>query len=171
MDPLMAFNFRVSLIDSTSGMVAGDSLDIPGIVERAVGGFSECDGLEMTLDVEDWEEGGRNGAVLHFPSRVKWANLTLKKGIGLSTDLWDWHFGFAEGRGRRRDGFVALLDEGGAPSSVWYFRRGLPVKYTGPTLNATDNAVAIETIEISHEGIHQLSNLGLGTAAVEGLVP
>ena len=50
-----------------------------------------------------------------------------------------------------------LLTETRVPQSIWYFRRGLPVKYSGPSLNATQNNVAIESIEIAHEGVYQLS--------------
>ena len=131
-----------------------------------VAGFSECSGLEMSLDVEEYREGGYNGTVLKFPTRVKWSNLTLKKGIGLTTELWDWHYGFVEGTGKRRYGIIMLLNDLRLPNNIWYFRRGLPVKYTGPTMNATQNAVAIETIEIAHEGIYQVPAAGLGNAAV-----
>ena len=52
------------------------------IFDVALGGFTECAGLEMTLKTEDYREGGNNGAVLHFPSRVEWGTITLKKGVG-----------------------------------------------------------------------------------------
>jgi phage tail-like protein len=67
-----------------------------------------------------------------------------------------------EGRGKRRDGIIALLDDRRGPNNIWYFQRGLPVKYTGPSLNATQNNVAIESIEIAHEGIYQLPSVGSG---------
>ena len=155
-DPPLSHNFLVSLVDSTSGLGAG--LDLAGLV--VAGGFSECTGLEMSMQPEEYKEGGRNGAVLRFPNRVTWSNLTLKKGAGLSTELWDWHYGFAAGAGRRRDGVVTLLDAARAPVAVWFFRRGLPVKYTGPALNAAQNTVAIEAIEIAHEGLHLVPGFG-----------
>jgi phage tail-like protein len=151
--PLLGHNFLISLLDTSSGLA--DSIGLTSVMDVAVGGFSECSGLEMSLDVQDYSEGGNNGTILKFPTRVKWSNLTLKKGIGLSTDLWDWHYSFVEGRGKRRDGTIILLNDLHLPSNIWYFRRGLPVKYTGPSLNATQNAVAIESIEINHEGIYQ----------------
>jgi phage tail-like protein len=164
-DPLLNHNFIVSLLDSSStlGTLAGGVLDV------AIGGFSECAGLEMSMPPEEYKEGGRNGAVLKFPSRITWTNLTLKKGIGIGTALWDWHFGFVEGRGRRRDGAIMLLNEQHLPSVIWFFRRGLPVKYTGPSLNATQNNVAIEAIEIAHEGIHQVAGVG-GVGAASGAI-
>ena len=118
-------------------------------------GFSECGARDVARVAEEYNEGGRNSA-LKFPTRVSWGNLTLKKGLGLGTALWDWHYGFVTGKGKRRDGMIALLNDQRVPVTVWYFR-GLPVKYSGPeVLNATQNNVAIESIEISHEGIFQL---------------
>jgi phage tail-like protein len=172
-DPLLNHNFVVSLLDSSStfaflGAPAGSAL-----LDLAVGGFSECSGLEMSMQPEEYKEGGRNGAVLKFPSRVTWSNLTLKKGVGVGTALWDWHFGFVEGKGKRRDGIIMLLNEQRTPNNVWFFRRGLPIKYSGPALNAVQNNVAIESIEIAHEGIHQMPGFGAASAvggAVAGLV-
>lgn len=172
-DPVLNHNFVISLIDSSSTLAIVGSAALSAILDVAAGGFSECSGLEMSLKVEDYREGGRNSAVLKFPSRVEWSNITLKKGIGSGSELWDWHFGFVEGKGKRRDGIVALLNDLRVPNNIWYFRRGLPVKYTGPSLNATQNNVAIEAIEIVHEGIYQLPFVGLGAAAagaVAGLV-
>jgi phage tail-like protein len=114
----------------------------------------------MSMTPEDYKEGGNNGTVLKFPTRVAWGNITLKKGLGTSTALWDWHYGFVVGRGKRRDGLVVLLTELHVPNSIWFFRRGLPVKYSAPALNATQNGVAIESIEIAHEGIFQVPFVG-----------
>ena len=94
--------------------------------------------------------------MLKFPSRASWSNLTLKRGVTSGTELWDWHYGYVEGNGKRRDGVIVLLDGARAPVQAWYFRRGLPVKYTGPTLQAGQVSVAVEAIEIAHEGIHQV---------------
>ena len=165
-DPILSYNFLISLLDTSSSLALGKSIALSAIFDVAVGGFSECSGLEMSLDVEEYQEGGRNGAVLKFPTRVKWTNITLKKGVGAGTGLWDWHYGFVEGKGKRRDGVIALLNDLHLPNNIWYFRRGLPVKYTGPTMNASQNNVAVESIEIVHEGIYQLPYVGYGAAAV-----
>jgi len=151
-DPYRAFNFLVSLVDSSSTLTAVST----AISSTAIGGFSECGGLEMSLDVEEYREGGNNGVVLKFPTRIKWTNLRLKRGVALSHDLWFWHYSFVQGQVQRRDGVVALQDEGHNPVKIWSFRRGLPVKWTGPALNATQNQVAIEELEIAHEGLRLL---------------
>jgi phage tail-like protein len=151
-DPYLAFNFLVSLIDSSSTLTAVAT----AIGSVAVGGFSECSGLEMSLDVEEYREGGNNGTVLKFPSRVKPTNLRLKTGVALRDDLWLWLYGFSEGQVQRRDGIVTLLDQQQNPVKVWSFSRGLPVKWSGPTLNASQNQVAIQELEIAHEGLRLL---------------
>jgi phage tail-like protein len=156
-DPLLSHNFLISLIDTSSSLALASSAAASAIADVALGGFSECSGLEMTLDVQEYMEGGRNGHVLKFPTRMKWSNIVLKKGIGTGNALWQWSYQFVEGRGKRRDGIITLMNELHIPSHVWYFRRGLPVKYTGPAMNAGQNNVAIEAIEITHEGIYQLS--------------
>ncbi len=163
-DPVLNHNFLISLIDTSSALAIVKSAALSAITDVALGGFSECTGLEMSLDVKDYEEGGRNGAVLKFPTRVKWANITLKKGIGASTALWDWHYSFAEGKGTRRDGMIVLLTDLKLPHNIWFFRRGLPIKYSAPALNATQNNVAIEALEIAHEGIYQVPFVGLAAS-------
>jgi phage tail-like protein len=68
---------------------------------------------------------------------------------------------------------ITLLDGTGRANRAWFFRRGLPTKYTGPALNATQNNVAIESIEIAHEGLYQVPGIGpvvAGIGALAGLV-
>lgn len=171
-DPMLNHNFVVSLIDTSSALAAVGSALLSAVLDVALGGFSECSGLEMSMKVEDYNEGGNNGTVLKFPGRVSWGNITLKKGMGAASALWDWHYGFALGRGKRRDGVIVLLNELHVPNNIWFFRRGLPVKYVGPAMNATQNAVAIESVEIAHEGLYQLPFVGaasgLATAIAGG---
>jgi phage tail-like protein len=159
-DPVLNHNFVVSLLDSTSTLAPAAPPALAGILDAAAGGFSECSGLELTLQPEEYKEGGNNGAVLKFVGRATWTNLTLKRGITKSTVLWDWHFSFIEGLGKRRDGVIVLMDAARSPVQAWFFRRGLPVKYSGPALNGTQSSVAIESIEIAHEGIHQIPGIG-----------
>jgi phage tail-like protein len=78
-------------------------------------------------------------------------------------DLWQWHYDFSQGVGTRRDGMIVLQDEQQAPSIVWSFTRGLPVKWTGPSFNAGQSQVAFEEIEIAHEGI-TISSLSGGSS-------
>jgi phage tail-like protein len=144
----MGYNFAVTLVDSSSS--SGSFLS--GIA-GASAGFSEISGLESKFDVEEFKEGGRNDTILKFPTRGNPSNLTLKRGIARTDELWSWHEGFLEGRGRRKDGIVLLLDDERSVVRIWAFRRGLPIKWTGPSLKASSNEVAIESLEIVHEGV------------------
>lgn len=162
-DPLLNHNFVIHLLDSSGTPSLGAVADLAGSL---VGGFSECTGIEMSMKIEEFSEGGRNGEVLKFAGRTSWANITLRKGISAGTGLWDWYYSFVEGRGKRRDGVIILLNELRVPSAIWQFKRGLPAKYSGPALNASQNNVAIESIEIAHEGIFQVGGVGIGAAAV-----
>lgn len=137
-DPLPAFNFVVQLIESDGG-------------RRTVAGFSECSGLESTLEIEEYQEGGVNDRVHKFPSRFTFANITLKRGITLDKTVREWHLNLLRGHKQRRDGLIILLNERGEEVLAWKFEKGLPVKYTGPTLNAGQSEVSIETLEIAHE--------------------
>ena len=165
-DPVLNHNFVVSLIDTSSALALVKSAALSAIFDVALGGFSECSGLEMSLEVKDYEEGGFNGAVRKFPTRVKWSNIVLRKGIGAGTDLWDWHYDFGKGKGKRRDGVIMLLSDLKLPNNIWFFQRGLPIKYTAPAMNGTQSQVAIESIEIAHEGIYQVPYVGYASAAV-----
>ena len=166
-DPLLAFNFHVSLFDSTTSPGAGlTSIVLQPLVANPLAGFSECTGLEMTLDIEDYNEGGNNGTVLKFPKRAKYSEITLKKGITKDTQLFDWFYGFTQGAGKRKDGVITLRDARGKPHTVWGFSRGLPSKYSGPQLNAQQSAVAIQSITITHEGLYFMGGAAALGAAI-----
>jgi phage tail-like protein len=147
-DPLPSYNFYISLIDSTSTVAQV----LSAINLTPISGFSECTGLEATMQVEEYIEGGQNSYVHKFPTRVTYANIVLKRGMTFSQELWNWHMDYFKGRGKRRDGLIVLQDEARNPTRIWAFQRGLPVRWIGPTFNATQSAVAVETLEIAHEG-------------------
>lgn len=151
-DPYPAFNFTVTLL--------GSSRDLLSVLRDVLGaskaGFVECSGLEGTLELKDYEEGGNNGRTLHFPTRMNWSNIRLKRGVGRSDELWEWHWEFVQGRGKRRDGLVVLNDERYRAVKAWQFYRGIPVKWTGPSLDGGQSAVALEELEIAHEGLEQI---------------
>jgi phage tail-like protein len=138
-DPYGAFNFLISFAGAGT-----------------LGGFSECAGLEMTLDIEEYREGGNNSTTLRFPSRIKWTNLRLKHGLTSRNDLWLWHYSFVQGSVQRRDGLITLQDEQKNAVRSWSFTRGIPVKWSGPTMNASQSQIAIEELEIAHEGLSLL---------------
>lgn len=143
------FNFTIRLIETAKPASAIVGTFNPPIA----GGFNECGGLEATMAVDEWREGGRNDAVLRFPGRITHPNIRLRRGLAVSEELWKWHEQFILGKGKRRDGVIELLNDGGDTVRTWRFRRGLPVRWAGPALNATASAVAVEELEIVHEGL------------------
>ena len=72
----------------------------------------------------------------------------------------------ASGKVKRKDGLILLMDDRHLPHNMWTFNRGLPVKFQGPRMNGSGNDVAIESLEIAHEGLWQLSILKLGASAI-----
>lgn len=148
-DPVLGFNFTVNLVET--GSVGATIQATVGLPPQA--GFAECSGLELTLQPETYAEGGNNGAMLKFAGRAAWSNIRLKRGVVSAAHLWQWHYDFIEGRGKRRDGVITLQDERGRAVRSWRFRRGLPVRWVGPSLNAMQSQIAVEEIEIAHEGI------------------
>ncbi len=163
LDPVKSYNFLITLVDSGGTSAFGA---IAALVGTALGGFTECSGLDATIEVEDYTQGGQNDRVLHFPTRAKYEPIRLRHGIGLMDDLWNWHHGFVTGAGKRRDGVIILQNDIQAPVKAWAFRRGIPVRWVGPTLNAGQSQVAIEEIMIAHEGL-DLASLGTAVQSIK----
>lgn len=163
-DPLGSHNFLITMVDSTDALTTA----LTSIQNVALGGFSECSGLEGTQQLEEYREGGRNDTVLRFPSRTSWTNIRLRRGVALSDDLWNWHYSFVEGRGKPRDGVIALQNDLHIPLKIWVFKHGLPARWTGPALDAGQGRVAIEELEIAHRGL-QLASPGAALASATGV--
>ena len=159
-NPVLNYNFEVRLLNSATLLISGVA-GLLGIDVSPAAGFSECRGLEGTWQLQDYPEGGNNNTVRHFPTRVTWSHITLSRGVGLSDELWDWYFSYIRGNGKRRDGLIMLLNSQRDPVMVWKFKRGLPVKWTGPTMSGRGNEVAIEMMEIAHEGLEVQPGPGL----------
>ena len=134
-DPYRAFNFMV---------------EIDGIARA---GFRECSGLDTSTDPIDYREGTDPPTARKLPGLVKHSNITLKWGVSDDTELWDWRQKDMDGMVERKNGSIVLLDSMGQEQRRWNFREGWPSKWTGPSFNATGNEVAIETLEIVHEGV------------------
>ncbi len=174
-----AFNFRVNLVKSAQAVEGakertaasrlpsqasagtGTATDTPPNT-IGNGGFQECTGLEIELDVQELQEGGRNDGVIRRIGRAKYQPITLKRGMfstGQSskaqTELWSWLQQVASGEHiARYDGTIEVLDtQRKNVGATWTFVRGLPAKISGPQLNARTGEVAIEELQIAHEGL------------------
>jgi phage tail-like protein len=167
LDPPLNHNFVITMADTSSVGSFLKSAAASLLGDVLFGGFSECSGLDMAQSDERRQEGGHNDTELRFPTRTTWSNLTLKRGVSrISQSGWDWLYGFGEGKVKRMDGVVMLLDDQHIPHNMWTFKRAFPVKFTGPTLNGTGRDVAVETLELAHEGLWQLSILKIGAQAL-----
>ena len=167
LDPPLNYNFVITMYETTSpgSFLKSAALSVVGDV--LIGGFSECAGLDMTQLDEKRHEGGRNDTELRFPTRITWTNLTFTRGVSrISQSGWDWLYGFGDGKTKRMDGLIVLLDDRHLPHNLWKFKRAFPVKFTGPSMNALGKEVAVEKLELAHEGLWQLSILRLGAQAL-----
>ena len=117
------------------------------------GAFHECSGFDSTIDVIEHREGGENTTLRKLPGMTKYSNIVLKWGITDDRDLYEWHRQAVQGTVSRRNGSVVLLGRSGEEVARWNFVRAWPTKYDGPDLNAEGNDIAIETLELAHEGV------------------
>jgi len=130
-------------------------------------GFAEVSGLNSEMEVEEYREGGLNFAPRKFVKWGRFPSLVCRRGVTASTDLWDWYRRVQIGTTtsiERRNGFViihahgtsagsTIPNGGGQPIAAWFFQNALPERLQGPSLNARSNEIAIETLELSHEGM------------------
>jgi phage tail-like protein len=183
--PALSFNFWVLLWDvqgpglfgfapdTTEGRLAvGLASGLLSAASQALfGAFSDAAGLNSNLEIESYQEGGNNVAPLRFPKWGKYDNLVLKRGVTPRTSLWDWHRQITSGSDPvlRKSGLIILFDKGNGadtadtagllriPLGAWYIDRAFPEKVTGPTLDAKSNTVAVESVELVHEGLSRVS--------------
>jgi phage tail-like protein len=140
-DPYPAYNFEV--------VVTGISAD-----GRSVkGSFSEVSGIGAEMEVIEYRNGSEDITVRKLPGLRKFTNITLKRGIIGDLTFWNWLVSAMQGNVQRADMSIILLDEQRNEVMRWVFQRAWPCKYTGPALNAKSSEVAIESLEICHEGL------------------
>ncbi len=161
-DELTSYRFIVTLDPADAHLPPVQAALLPIM---AAAGFQEVTGLGADLEVTDYAEGGRNDFVHQLPVRHSWSRITLRRGVVRGLGLWFWYqAGLSRSLGARRDGAIVLQTPLGVPAMAWVFHGGLAAKWTGPELKATEDAVAIEGLEIAHHGITQipLSPPGVG---------
>jgi phage tail-like protein len=139
--PFTAFNFAIEI--SKEG-------DANRLCNAA---FAECDGLEITMDVKTVREGGANGRVLRLSGPLSYGQLTLKRGMTQSADLWDWFSAVVIDPSIRASAEVVMLAPNGDERARFVLDRCVPVKLKAPALNGRDGAVAIEELQIAYESM------------------
>jgi phage tail-like protein len=134
-DPYGQFNFLI---------------EIDGITRA---GFSEVSGLTTDTNVIEYREGDEFTTVRKLPGLMKYTNIVLKRGYTQDQALWLWRKQVIDGATQRTTGTITLLDEARQPALRWNFTAGWPVKWEGPAMNGKTSEVAIEMLEIAHEGL------------------
>jgi len=139
--PFSAFNFSIEITK------AGDAKRL------CSASFSECDGLEMSMDVKTIREGGANGRQLRLTGPLTYGQLTLKRGMTPNFDLWEWFAAVSLDPSMRASAEVVLLAPDGRERARFLLDRCLPVKLKAPALNAKDGVVAIEELQLAYESL------------------
>lgn len=136
LDPYVTCNFLVEI----DGLLAG--------------GFREVRGLESSIEIKEYAEGGVNGYIHKLPGETRYPNLVLSRGFTDLDTLWGWYDDVSRGVIKRRNLTLLLLDGRKLPVAWWNVRAALPVKWNGPAFNASAGSeVATESIELVHRGI------------------
>ncbi len=138
-DPFRNFRFRI---------------EIDGIQQA---GFSEATGFDATVDVIDYREGHEATYVHKLPGLTKYGNITLKWGITDSMEIYNWHKSIIDGKIQRKNISIIAVDESGVDKARWEIVDAWPTKYDPPDFNAKGNDIAIETLELVHEGMTRVS--------------
>ena len=135
-DPFFGYNFAVEL---------------DGITRM---GFKDVSGLDSSVTPTKYREGTDTALVQRqLPGLVGYSNIMLKRGLTNDRALWDWHEAVAKGSIIRRTISIVLRDPRGEEKIRWNIKECWAVKWSGPSLDATSDAVVIESLELAHEGI------------------
>jgi len=151
--PFTAFNFAVEI-------------NVPGVSSKVCSAaFSECDGLDMTMEVKTIREGGNSSTQYRMAGPVAYGQLSLKRGMTPTFDLWDWFNATLNNARLRADAEVVIFaGDGRTERARFILKRCLPVKVKAPSLNAKDGMIAIEELQIAYESM-RLKRPGGGLSA------
>jgi phage tail-like protein len=142
-DPLLGFNFLLEL----EGAIAGY--------------FSECSGVGSENDIIEHKVVDKTGheVVRKLPGRLKWQDVTLKRGITSDLQIWKWRENVVQGKmsDARKNITVTMLDRSYQPVAKWHFTNAWPSKVTGPSFKADSNEFGVEEVTIVHEGMYRES--------------
>ncbi len=142
-DPLLGFNFMLQL----EGALAGY--------------FTECSGIGSEHDVVEHKVVDKQGheIVRKIPGRLKWGDVTLKRGITSDMQIWEWRDTVVQGKmgDARKNISITMLDREYNPVSIWHFSNAWPSKVSGPSLKSDSNEFGVEEVTIVHEGVYRES--------------
>ena len=140
-DPLVGFHFAVEIGDKVSGY------------------FTECSGLGSETELIEHKVVTPTGTEvsMKIPGRLKWENITLKRGLTSNMDIWKWRKMVEDGDviGARSHGTISMFNQKLDVVARWHFEGGWPVKCTGPQPKADGNEIGVEELTIAHEFIYR----------------
>ncbi len=161
LDPFDAFVPR-ELVTQAVETGAALASDPSSVMAAAPGAFQSCSGLSAELDVTAYPEGGRNDYVHQLPVRHSWGRIRLSKGIARDPVLFAWYeAGLYGSLGARRDGAITMLTPQNLPAMIWTFTGGLAASWSGPSFDAETDGLAIESLEIAHQGIKAVPGVAI----------
>ena len=140
-DPLLGFNFILE-------------------IDGALGGyFTEVSGVGSEHEIVEHKVVDNNGheVVRKIPGRLKWTDVSLKRGMTSDLQVWQWRETLVKGdvKGARKAVTITMLDRAYTPVAKWHFTNAWPSKVSGPTFKADDNSFGLEEITIVHEGMYR----------------
>ena len=138
-DPLVGFHFALDL----QGQIAGYFTEVSGI-------GSETEVIEQKVVNEKGVE-----TVLKIPGRLKWGDITLKRGVTNNLQLWDWRKTVEDGKVKdaRRNGSIIMYDQELKEQARWNFLQAWPSKISGPNPKSDSNEIMLEELTLVHEYI------------------
>jgi phage tail-like protein len=155
MDPLPA--------PPSTGQNATTSTGSTTPVPLCSGAFSECTGLEATMEAKVIKEGGRNYGVIQRSGLVTFATVVLKRGMTTTRDLYNWFELVGNGAyAYRLAATVTMFDLAGKGVLSWKLEKALPVKFKAAELNAKTTEVGVEELQLAHEGLMMLPTPKVG---------
>ncbi|MBN1640012.1 MAG: phage tail protein [Anaerolineae bacterium] len=140
-DPLAVFHYGVEVQGEVTGY------------------FTECSGIGSENELIEHkvvDEKGRE-SIHKIPGRLKWQDITLKRGITNNMDIWDWREQIVDGKvdDARRNGSIIMYNQALEEVARWNFENGWPLKVSGPSMKADSNEFGIEELVITHEGLYR----------------
>ena len=128
--------------------------------KEAMGQFREVSGLDSEQEIVEQKEVDANGqpVIIKVPGNLKWSNIELKRGVDINKGLWEWRY-MVESKGpdaARTDCTLELIDYDGSAIATYNITQAWPVKYSGASMNANSNEIAVEAITICHEGFKRM---------------
>lgn len=133
-DPYRVYNFKLEIEGQTAGH------------------FTECTGLEISVQCINYREAGQAQVVRKLPGQVEYGDVVLSYGLTDSTDLWDWFMESAAGKVRRRNISIILMDPDGVTERMrWNLFSAWPSRWKGAPLDTTAQEIAIESLTLVFE--------------------